>query len=216
VNLAEAVNRRHSTRRFLPDEPVPAHLLREALTLARRAPSNSNVQPWRLFFATGSRRDKLAAALSAEARTNPPAALGLPDSFAPLRRQLGGLVYGSMGIARDDAAGRWEAQLRNFEFFGAPVAGMLCMHRDLGPADAVGAGMYLQTLLLALTERGLDTCVQVSTALYPAIAREHLDIPDELEILCGLCIGYADAAFPANHLDIPRNALDRNVVILDD
>lgn len=199
---------------FMPDRPVPADLLDEALNLARRAPSNSNVQPWRLFLTTGDRRDKLAAALSAQAHLSPPTDLGLPETFAPLRRELGALVYGAMGVARDDAEGRWAAQLRNFDFFGAPVAGIVCMHRDLGMPDALGVGMYLQTLLLALTERGIDSCVQVSTALYPDIVREQLGIPDELTILCGLCIGYADPDFAANKLSIPRNELSDNVVIL--
>lgn len=90
------------------------------------------------------------------------------------------------------------------------------MHRDLGMADAVGVGMFLQTLLLALTERGIDSCVQVSTALYPDIVREHLGIPDELRVLCGVCIGYADPNFAANHLAVPRNPLAQNVEILDD
>ena len=212
--LSEVVNRRHSSRKFLPDKPVPANLLDEALTLARRAPSNSNVQPWRLFLATGDRRDELAAALSAQAHVSPPPNLGLPETFAPLRRELGAQIYGAMGVARDDAEGRWAAQLRNFEFFGAPVAGIVCMHRDLGLPDALGVGMYLQTLLLALTERGIDSCVQVSTALYPDIAREQLGIPEDLTVLCGLCIGYADPDFAANNLSIPRNDVSDNVVIL--
>ncbi|AFM19893.1 nitroreductase [Mycolicibacterium chubuense NBB4] len=213
--LAEIVTRRHSTRMFLPDRPVPIELLNECLALAMKAPSNSNVQPWRLFLATGARRDKLAAALAAEARAHPPVTMGLPDSFLPLRRELGALVYGSMGIARDDAEGRWTARLRNFEFFYPPVAGVVCMHRDLGPADAVAVGMFVQTLLLALTERGLDSCVQVSTTLYPDLVREQLDIPEELDLLCGLCIGYADPAFPANSLTIPRNDVAQNVVLVD-
>jgi len=125
------------------------------------------------------------------------------------------LVYGSMGIARDDAPGRWTAQLRNFEFFSAPVAAMVCMHRDLGMADALGVGMFLQTLLLALTERGIDSCVQVSTALFPDIARQQLGIPGELNVLCGLCIGYADPAFAANALITPRDDLSRNVTFCD-
>lgn len=199
---------------FLADKPVPPELLHEALTLAMRAPSNSNVQPWQLLLASGERRDALAAALSERARTNPPTATGLPDSFAALRRELGAQVYGAMGIAREDGAARWNAQLCNFEFFHAPVAGMVCMHRDLGMPDAVGVGMFLQTLLLALTERGLDSCVQVSTTLYPDVVREHLGIPDELQLLCGLCIGYADPAFAANRLTIPRNDLTKNVVFV--
>lgn len=200
---------------FLADKPVPRGLLDDAFRLAMRAPSNSNVQPWRVYLATGARRDKLAAALSAEARANPPVSLGLPDSFAAARRELGALVYGSMGVQRHDAEGRWQAQLRNFAFFHAPVAGIVCMHRDLDMADAVGVGMFLQTLLLALTDRGIDSCVQVSTTLYPEIVREHLGIPDDERILCGLCIGYADPDFPANSLTIPRNDASSNVVFSD-
>lgn len=216
AELDDIINRRRSSRMFLPDKAVPADALNEALTLAMRAPSNSNVQPWRVFLAVGERRDRLAAAMVAAARAEPPKAMGLPESFSARRRELGALVYGSMGVARDDADGRWTAQLRNFEFFRAPVAGIVCMHRDLGMADAVGVGMFLQTLLLALTERGIDSCVQVSTALYPDIVREHLGIPDELRVLCGVCIGYADPNFAANHLAVPRNPLAQNVELLDD
>lgn len=210
------VLRRHSTRMFLPDKPVPTELLHEALTLAMRAPSNSNVQPWRLFLASGARRERLGAALAREVRTTPPPSLGLPDSHSHLRRQLGALLYGAMGVARDDDVGRWNAQLRNWDFFHAPVAGIVCMHRDLGLPDAIGVGMFLQTLLLALAERGLDTCVQVSTALYPQVVREHLDIPEELTVLCGICIGYGDPAFPANSINTPRNPLAENVDFLED
>lgn len=215
-NFDDVVNRRHSSRMFLPDKPVPNELLNEALALAMRAPSNSNIQPWRLFIATGARRERLVAALSAEVRVNRPKVIGgLPESHNRLRRELGALVYGAMGVAREDRDGRWNAQLRNWEFFCAPVAGIVCMHQDLGFADAVGVGAFLQTLLLALTERGLDSCVQVSTAMYPDIVREQLEIPDEFRVLCGLCIGYADPAFPANNLRIPRNPVAENVVFLD-
>ncbi|MHA0287777.1 nitroreductase [Mycobacterium sp. C3-094] len=214
--LDQIIRRRHSTRMFLRDKPVPQELLNEALTLAMRAPSNSNVQPWRLFLATGSRRDRLAAALAAAVRQSRPPTMGIPDSHNHLRRQLGALVYGAMGVAREDAEGRWNAQLRNWDFFRAPVAGIVCMHRDLGMPDALGVGMFLQTLLLALTDRGLDSCVQVSTALYPDVAREVLDIPEELAVLCGICIGYGDPTFAANFLDIPRNAVTDNVVLYED
>jgi len=211
MELAEAVRARRSTRKFLPDKPVPHELIEEALTLAMRAPSNSNVQPWRIYFASGERRERLVTALTAEVRARRPTSLGLPDAFQHLRSQLGALVYGSMGIARADTEARWAAQLRNWEFFGAPLAGVVCMHRDLGLVDSVGVGMFLQTFLLALTERGIGSCVQVSVAMCADVLRAELDIPDELTVLCGMSIGYADPAFPANHLDIPRNPVEQNV-----
>ena len=212
----EVVRQRHSTRLFLRDKPVARELLDEALSLAMRAPSNSNVQPWRVFIASGPRRDRLVEALLERAAVELPVTKGLPETFLPLRQELGALVYGSMGIARHDADARRLAQLRNWEFFRAPVGAVVCMHRDLGVVDSVGVGMFLQTFALALTERGLGSCVQVSIAAYPEILRAHLDIPEELTVLCGMSIGYPDPNFAGNRLEVPRNPVEANVVFLDD
>ena len=140
----------------------------------------------------------------------------LPESFAHMRRDLGALVYSSMGIARHDAEARRIAVLRNWEFFRAPLGGIVCMHRDLEFVDAVGVGMFLQNLLLALTARGLGTCVQVSIAGYPETIRDQLCIGEDMRILCGLAIGYPDPDFPANALRVPRNPLEANVTFVDD
>ena len=211
----DVVRQRNSTRLFLRDKPVPRELIEEAVELAMRAPSNSNIQPWRLFIASGPRRDRLVEALLEEASVELPVTTGIPETFLPLRQELGALVYGSMGIARHDKEGRRLAQLRNWEFFRAPVGAVVCMHRDLGLVDSLGVGMFLQTLVLALTERGLGTCVQVSIAAYPEILRAQLGIPDDLTVLCGLAIGYPDPAFAGSSLVTPRNPLGTNVVFLD-
>jgi hypothetical protein len=121
-----------------------------------------------------------------------------------------------MGIAREDKEGRKVAVLRNYEFFRAPLAGIVCMHRDLGPAEALSVGKYLQTLLLALTTRGLDTYVEVSLTGYPEVIRRELGILPELSILCGLAVGYSDPDFAANRLHIGREAVEKCVVFLDD
>jgi nitroreductase len=214
-DLEDAIGERHSTRMFLRDEPVPQSLVEEALTLAMRAPSNSNIQPWHLVLASGPGRDRLVEALLEVAAVESPSVPVLPESFAHMRRDLGALVYGSMGIARHDADARRIAVLRNWEFFRAPLAGIVCMHRDLDYVDAIGVGMFLQTFLLALTARGLGTCVQVSIAGYPDVVREQLNISEDLRILTGLAIGYPDPSFAANDLRVPRNAVRDNVVFVD-
>ena len=214
-DLEQAINERRSIRMFLPDKPVPRELVDRALELAIRAPSNSNVQPWHLRLVSGAARDRLVAALLDEASSKPPVVPELPELFAHLRRELGAKVYGSMGITRDDAEGRRIAVLRNWEFFRAPLAGIVCMHRDLHYVDSLGVGMFLQTFLLALTAHGLGTCVQVSIAGYPEIVREQLSISDEYAILCGLAIGYPDPTFPANNLRTARNPIEHNVVFHD-
>jgi nitroreductase len=214
-DLDQAINDRRSIRMFLPDNPVPREVIDEALKLAIRAPSNSNVQPWHLRLVSGAARERLVAALLDEPTSKPPVVPELPELFAHLRRELGAKVYGSMGITRDDTEGRRIAVLRNWEFFRAPLAGIVCMHRDLHHVDTLGVGMFLQTFLLALTARGLGTCVQVSIAGYPEIVREQLNISQEYAILCGMAIGYPDPTFPANNLRTDRNPIEHNVVFHD-
>jgi len=195
--------------------PVPRDLVNDALALAQLAPSNSDTQPWHVVFASGARRDHLVAALLDEARREPPNIPPLLKEFQHYRRELGAQVYGAMGIPITDTAGHAAAVLRNWEFFRAPLAGIVCMHRDLGPADAMGVGMFLQTLLLALTERGIGSCVEVSVTGYPEIIRAQLSIPAELSILCGLAVGYPDPDFPANRLHVTREPIKEHVVFLD-
>jgi nitroreductase len=45
---------------FLP-RPVPREVVDEALS--QHAPSNSNIQPWRLVFASGAARNRVKDAL---------------------------------------------------------------------------------------------------------------------------------------------------------
>ncbi|BBZ27069.1 hypothetical protein MMAD_13640 [Mycolicibacterium madagascariense] len=129
--------------------------------------------------------------------------------------ELGEQLYGSLGITRDDFEARRTAIRLNYRFYDAPLAGVVCMPRGLHHVDSLGVGMYLQTLILGLTTRGLGTCVQMLIAGFPDVVREALLIPDEYDILCGLAIGYAVEDFPANNLDVPRKSIDDTVVFLD-
>jgi nitroreductase len=215
-DLERAVLGRRSIRLFHPDKPVPRELIVESLQLASRAPSNSNTQPWQLVLATGAARQRLVTALVQEARTREPEAPPLPAVFEQARYDLGAQLYESMGIARDDAEGRRKARRQNWHFYHAPVAGIVCMHRELGHVDSLGVGMFLQTFLLGLTARGLGSCVQMLIAAFPDVVRENLDIPDQYEILCGVAIGYPVEGFPCNTLSIPRKPIEESVLFVDD
>jgi nitroreductase len=213
MELDQAISGRHSIRRFL-QRPVPKELIEECLALAQRAPSNSNIQPWHLYIAAGAVRERLKEALMEVARQSEPKVPALPEHYKHYRSELGLQVYGvGMGIPRDDKEGRRAAVLRNWEFFGAPVVAIVCIDQELGPADILGVGMYLQTLVLALTSRGLGTCVQVALAGYPEIIYRELEVPRQLKILCGVSIGYLDPDFSANKLRIGRAPVENNVVI---
>ncbi|WP_134427209.1 nitroreductase [Mycobacterium ulcerans] len=214
-DLDETIRLRRSTRMFLP-RPVPRRLVQEALELAMCAPSNSNVQPWHVVFTSGAARDRLVSAMLERVRSEPPNVARLPPAFTHLRSARGAQVYGAMGIARDDTQARQTAVLRNWEFFRAPLGGIVSMHQELGLVDSMGVGMFLQNLMLALTARGLGTCVQVSIAGYPEIVRKQVGIPSHLTILCGLAIGYPDPDFAGNQLRVGRDDVAEHVVFLDD
>jgi nitroreductase len=98
MNLDDAIKQRYSSRNFLP-KPVPRELLDEALALAQRAPSNSNIQPWHVTFVSGLARDRLSATLLAEAKKKPPqGTMSLPEQFQKNRFELGAQIYGAMGV----------------------------------------------------------------------------------------------------------------------
>lgn len=209
------VHGRRSVRLFHPDKPVPRSDVIEALELARRAPSNSNTQPWHLVLAEGAARERLVTALLNESRVREPSIPPLHADFEASKHALGAQLYGSLGIARDDIERRRKAIGLNWRFYDAPLAGIVCMPRDLHHVDSLGVGMYLQTFILALTARGLGTCVQMLIAGFPDVVRQALHIPPRYEILCGLAIGYAVEDFPANNLDVPRKSINDTTVFLD-
>ncbi|CAG8951729.1 hypothetical protein HYFRA_00005529, partial [Hymenoscyphus fraxineus] len=194
ATLSHWILTRHSTRKFLKSPIPPLNLIRTSLQLAQHSPSNSNIQPWRLTIVHGKALTRLTTALVSAASKETPQIPPLPKKFAHYRRNLGALVYGApgYGLAHDDLEGRKRAVLKNYEFFDAPIGIVVCMDRSLGAADSLSVGMFLQSFLLALAERGVQSCVEVSIAGYPEIVRRELGIEGEMEVLCGVAVGWED------------------------
>ena len=80
-DLEQVIMERHSTRLFLR-QPVARELLDEALALAVHAPSNSNIQPWHLVFASGQPRERLVKALLLGRGSRPPSRNVSPAAVA--------------------------------------------------------------------------------------------------------------------------------------
>ena len=58
MSLVEAVYERRSVRGFL-DKEIPQDVLNRIFETAQKAPSNCNVQPWKVYVASGELKDKL-------------------------------------------------------------------------------------------------------------------------------------------------------------
>ena len=216
LSFDDTVRSRRAVRGFHPDRPVPPDVIREAFALAQRAPSNCNIQPWRVFVATGAARDRVRDALMAAfdegVSGTPDVAFDtFRDEYRLLQVDCAVTMYKAMGIGKTDRVGRRRAHRRNFELFDAPHTAIVCMNRSFGAGVALDVGMYVQTLILALASRGVQSCPQAAIRHYPQVLRAALDIPDDLQVLCGMSFGYEDAEVPANSARMTRESVDANV-----
>lgn len=211
------VRERRSVRGFKKD-PVARVLIEQALKVAQHSPSNCNAQPWRVFVAAGERCEELRRRLlAAFDQEHPVAELPTPAFEGVHRaRQVACAVelYSKMGVERADKQGRRAAERRNFELFGAPQAAIICMDSSFGVGVALDVGCYLQTLMLALSARGIQSCAQASLRCYPDILRQELGIPSQLRILCGLSFGYEATDVAANKVRQTRAPIDETCTLL--
>lgn len=215
MNVSDAVRTRRSVRAFL-DRPVDGELLREVLELAARAASGGNLQPWRLFVLGGeplaALKERMRARIYEQPASEPldydiyPADLWEP--YRTERFVVGEELYALLGIPRADKIGRMHQFQRNFAFFGAPAALFCYVDRRMGRPQWSDLGMYLQTLMLLLRERGLDSCPQECWSVYPRTIAQFLNPPEEWMLFCGMAIGYADTDAPVNRLRTRRLKLE--------
>lgn len=210
---------RHAVRAFLP-RAVPRALLAEILAIASRAPSGTNLQPWRVHVLTGAARQRLVdavcAAYDSDERGHSAEYNYYPaEFFEPYlarRRQIGWGLYGLLGIEKGDKV-RMKAQMRrNYEFFGAPVGLIFTIDRRMEQGSWLDYGMFVQSVMLAARARGLDTCPQVAWLDYHRIIAGVLGFGEQEQLVCGMSLGYADPAAIENTLRTERAALDEFVV----
>jgi nitroreductase len=213
MSVDEAIRRRRSVRGFRPEE-VPEATMREVFELAQWAPSNCNVQPWTPHVVSGEALQRLRDALvDAGMRDEPirpdwPADGKFTDVYRERQVDAAQRLYGAMGVERRDAVGRKMAYIRNHAFFDAPHAVFVFMPEPFDTREATDIGMYAQTLMLALTARGIGSCAQGALGLFPHIVREHLGIPANYKLLFGVSFGYEDAGVKANAARVGRANLD--------
>ena len=214
MNVTEALKLRRTTRGFLGAE-VPKETLLEIVELARLAPSNSNTQPWHIAVASGETRQILEAAVLEEVTNGmkphpqwPPGGMGLQGDYKQRQYDCADRYYRSVGITRADTEARQELLALNWKFFGAPHAAFISMPAYMHRAHACDLGIFLQTLMLLMTERGIASCPQGALAAFPDVVKRHVSIPEENAILVGLSFGYADEEARINSAKMPREPLD--------
>ncbi len=221
MNVSEAVAYRRSVRGFL-DKPVDIALVKDIVERAARAATGGNLQPWHIDIVNGDSMKKLKAIMAEKIASREseqqeydiyPRELSSP--YADRRFEVGEMLYGAIGIAREDRKGRAIWFARNFQFFNAPVGLFLTIDRQMGPPQWGDCGMMLENICLLLCEAGLDSCPQECWAVYPKTIGAFLGTPENRILWTGMSIGYKDPDDPANSL-VPQRAPSTEWLMLHD
>ena len=216
MSLVEAVYERRSVRGFL-DKEIPQDVLNRIFEIAQKAPSNCNVQPWKVYVASGELKDKLKQKMvenvtsGVEANPDYPYRSTFENEYRKRQVDCAVALYSSMDIGRDDKEGRMHASLRNFQFFDAPYIAFIGMNPAFGTTVAIDVGMWAQTLMLTMVSFGLHSCPMGTMRNYPDLVREAFQVKDDTRILFGISFGYEDVKVAANNTRTSREEIAANI-----
>lgn len=211
----EAIHARRSIREF-ENELVPAHIVRQLVEAAGRAPSSKNTQPWKLFLVQGAALDALRAdylaAFDSGAPAKPPYAYSpnpLPEAWAARAKDVGISIFKHKGIGREDTQKRRAHDRENFNFFGARQVFFLGTQQS---AYAYGTfmdcGFVLDNLMVGLTSLGYGSCPQFSVMVYHEILKKHIPGSEDTLFLAGLPFGRPKANSHVNSFQPARLPID--------
>jgi len=219
-----AITSRRSVRGFKPD-PVPRELVGHLLAVASRAPSGTNMQPWKAYVLMGAMKERLTRRII-DTKANDAASLGkrtwkyYPDEFPPVykarRRKIGWDMYGLAGVEKGDREAAERLRDQNYHFFGAPVGMIFTISEELEVGSWIDYGFFLQNISTAARARGLHTCAQAIFADVPRAIEAVLPIGEREIIVCGMSLGYIDDDVHVNALETERAPVSEFATFFED
>jgi len=190
MDIIEAIMARRSVRDFSP-RAVPKETVIRILEAAIRSPSGGNAQPWEVFVAAGETLERIRKTYQELGWPGFPQRPGNPPPVFPsqVMQRSGGVIEGLAKLAGLDPADPERFRIvRGSRLFGAPVIVIICM--DKGLNDRLGIGLFVQTLCLAAQGYGVDSIIAGSLMAHPEVLRGELEIPDSLDLITGIALGY--------------------------
>ncbi len=214
MNVIEAIASRRSVRAFL-DKPVSKDIVTEILTIAQRAPSGTNTQPWHVYVCTGMPRanivNEVQKMFDHGDYTDYDKYDYYPSQWKDVhrnrRRGIGWDLYGLLGIKKGDREKSHKQHRRNFCFFDAPVGLFFTTDSYLGKGSWSDVGLFMQTVMLTARNFGLHTCPQAAWINYQKPIFEELNIPPDQVLVSGMAMGYENTQAIENSLKTKREEL---------
>ncbi len=213
MEIIKAIQDRRSIRAFR-QEPVPKEMIEKILKLSIYAPSAINLQPWEFIVVTGEEKARLSRRLIKAYREkqiscNPGNVKPLPKTYGKRGAKTLALMrafFEEMGTDPDQYINEGSCN-----FYGAPVAILLCLDDSFPNARLVDIGIALGYLVLAAHESGLGTCPVGLITAYEEEIKDLLNIPGDKNVVIGLALGYPDRNIPINRFKSQRDHLEKFV-----
>lgn len=188
---------------------VPRPVIESILEVARRAPSGTNTQPWKICVVQGASRDALVARAQAH----------MPQLCADGQRQaLFWEQYKRLSGRTDWPGPAWEALGADFPacadaafgngaladeqaltvYFGlyqAPVALVCTIDRVMGLGSLLDYGMLVQNIVLSAAARGVHAEVQSGwKGLSDDVVLPLVQAAEDERLVAVLALGYGDGS----------------------
>jgi nitroreductase len=217
MELLKAIKERKSIRAFTPD-PIPRKKIETVLNSAIHAPSAINLQPWEFIVVIGEERERLSRRLIKAYREKkiscgPGAVKPLPKTFGKRGAktlQAMNPFFEEMNVNSDQFVNEGSCN-----FYGAPVAIIICLDDSFSEARLLDVGVVLGYLVLAAHETGLATCPIGLITAYGDEIKEALNIAENKKVIMGIALGTSDSNSPINRFKSYRENLDQFVRWID-
>ncbi len=183
--------------------------MQEIISVAKRAPSSMNTQPWNFHVITGAPleliREGNTERMLAGAKVDREIKMsdhGYQNEHRDRQVGIAIQLFEAMGIERDDKARRQDWVMRGFRQFDAPVSVVITLDAALADDTVAhfdcGAASY--GLVLAATSKGLGCVINGQGIMQSSVVREHGNIPEDEVIMTCVAMGWPDDDFVANHV----------------
>lgn len=192
MNFEDLMIERHSARDFKKDQ-IPEETLKEIVRIASLTPSWENNQPWNVYIATGETADKIRnewiAKHEDEIKGYPDMSTGHRTNYSQRSQDNMASFLADVGVFMDDSD-LTEFVQSQAVLFNSPAIVYLTLEKGYVGWAVNDLGAFSMSLMLAAKELGVDSIPAYEIVKYPDVIREHMDIPDNEDIIMGIALGY--------------------------
>jgi len=213
MDALKTIRERRSSRAFQPVS-VPREKIEEILRLTVNAPSANNLQPWEFVVVMDEEKDRLSRRLlKAYKEKQISCGSGAVKPLPKATRQRGVNTLESMKTYVDRIGASVDSFVNegSCNFYGAPVAIIICLDDCFSARQMVDVGAAVGYLVLAAQASGLATCPIGLITDYAEEIKDLLNIPENKKVVIGVALGYPDRENPMSQFRSSRASLSELV-----